>query len=180
MKRFRLVVLSLTAALGAFGLASRHVANAGSASQNLTVSATVVASCTIATNAVTFTGYDPVNVNLTTPFDSSTGSLVVACTNGTTATIGLGQGSNPLGTSTASVPLRQMASGTNRLGYFLFQDAARTITWGDINLAVPTAAVTYNATTAAPQTFTVYGRINAAQDVAVGSYTDTVVATVQF
>ena len=49
--------------------------------------------------------------------------------------------------------------------------------WGDtIDTALDIAA----APDRNPRTFTVYGRVAAAQDATVGNYTDTVVATVNF
>jgi spore coat protein U-like protein len=172
-KRFKLVALSLATALGALGLAARHEAHAATATGNLNVSASVVASCTIAQNAaVTFVApYDPVNVHLTAD-DVGTGSLVVACTSGTSATIGLGYGNNPTGTQ------RRMASGANRLPYQFYTDAARTIPWLDIGN--PANNVSYNSTTSTPSVITVYAQIDHATDAPVGAYTDVVVATIQF
>jgi spore coat protein U-like protein len=61
--------------------------------------------------------------------------------------------------------------------YGLYTDAARTTVWGDVGTL---AAVTYNSTGMAATTTNIYGRIAAGLDVAVGSYTDTVTATIQF
>jgi spore coat protein U-like protein len=140
------------------------------------VTTTVVASCTISTGGITFGNYDPVVANATTPADSN-GTVTVACTNGTAATIGMSQGSFPTMASTAVAPQRQMGTGSNRVAYGLYTDAARTTVWGDVGTL---SAVTYNSTGFAPTTVNIYGRIAAGLDVVVGSYTDTVTATVQF
>jgi spore coat protein U-like protein len=173
MKRFRLIALTL--AFGTLGVATQKSASAGSASTSLSVSATVVASCTIATSALAFGNYDPVVVNHATNLDAA-GSVTVACTSGSVTTIGMGQGSFALPGSTGIVPLRQMGTGANRLAYFLFQDALRTTVWGDSGAAT----FAYTSAGMAAQTFPVYGRVTAAQDVATGSYADTVTATINF
>jgi spore coat protein U-like protein len=66
------------------------------------------------------------------------------------------------------------ASGT--LSYNLYQDASRSQVWS-------TGANTLSTTAApdtSPRSYTVYGQIPAQQGAASGSYTDTVVATVNF
>jgi spore coat protein U-like protein len=177
MKRFRLIALAVSAALGVFGLASRHAAVAATQTSTFQVQATVVSSCTIATTGINFTNYDPVVANHTTPLDAN-GTVTVACTSGAATTIGMNQGANQAATSTAALPKRQIASGaTNRVSYDLYQDTLHTTTWGDVGTG---AAMTYNSTSMAAQTFNVYGRMAAGQDVATGAYTDTVTATIQF
>lgn len=105
-------------------------ANAGTATDNLTVSASVAANCTITTSAVAFGAYDPVVANASTALDA-TGGVTVTCTSGASTKITLGQGASAKGGSTDAVPLRQMASGGNRLEYFLHQDAGHTTVWGN-------------------------------------------------
>ncbi len=142
---------------------------AGSASTNLNVSASVVANCTISTADLGFGSYDPVVAHASSPLDG-TGTVTIACTKGSVTTVDLGLGSNPSGTT------RRMSDGTEFLTYELYQDSSRTVVWGS-------GASTRNTGTAAnksPQPFTVWGRIAAGQDVTVGSYTDTVLATVNF
>ncbi len=70
---------------------------------------------------------------------------------------------------------RQLRNGTSVLGYGLFQDTARTRVFGS-----GTAAPTVNLTAAADGRVTVYGRIPGRQDVAPGTYTDTVGVTLTF
>jgi spore coat protein U-like protein len=176
MKRFKLVALALAVALGTFGLATRRSAQAATATSNFTVTATVISSCTIATTGITFGNYDPVVANTTTPLDAN-GSVTVACTAGAATTIGMGQGTNLDPTSTAGIPVRRMVSGANHVRYDLYQDATRATIWGDVGT---TAAMTYNSVSFAAQTFPIYGRMPAAQDVQTGAYTDTVTATIQF
>jgi spore coat protein U-like protein len=177
MKRFRLVGLAAALLTGALLVSSDQTAVAATATSNFTVTATVVASCTISTTAIGFGNYDPVVANATTPVDAN-GTVTVACTSGASTTIGMSQGANQTGTSTAAAPARQMASGaTNRMRYDLYQDPARATVWGDVGTA---AAETYNSTSKAATILNIYGRIPSGQDVVTGAYTDTVTATIQF
>ena len=148
--------------------------NAATATSNLSVTATVVASCTITTNAVAFGAYDPLVANKTANLDS-TGTVTVTCTNGSISTITLGQGANATAGSTDVAPLRQMAATTNRLSYQLYTDAARLVVWGN---TVGAGVARTGSGVADP--LTVYGNVTAGQNVPAGSYSDTVVATVTF
>lgn len=147
---------------------------AATATSNLSVTATVSANCTISTSAVAFGTYDPVSTHASADLDG-TGTVTVTCTSGSGATITLDQGSNPATGSTDAAPLRQMASGANRLAYSLYSDASRTTVWGN------TAATDVDHTgTGTATALTVYGRIPGGQNKPAGSYTDTVVATVTY
>ena len=59
----------------------------------------------------------------------------------------------------------------------MYKDSARTAVWGDAGGALYSAGA---APSKAPRAFTVYGRVPAGQDVPAGSYSDTIVATVNF
>jgi spore coat protein U-like protein len=146
-------------------------ASAATATANLGVSATVTNNCTISTSALAFGSYDPVVANAATNLDG-TGTVTVACTKGTTATVGLGLGSNASGST------RRMSDGAGGfLTYELYQDSGHVTVWGNAGggLLSPAAAPSKTA-----RNFTVYGQVAANQDVAAGSYSDTVVATVNF
>jgi spore coat protein U-like protein len=176
MKRFRLVTLALAVTLGALGLGVQNKANAATATSSFTVTADVVASCTISTAGISFGSYDPVVTNHATPLDAN-GTVTVACTNGAVTSIGMNQGSNQSMTSTAAVPLRNMVTGTNKIRYDLYQDSLHTAVWGDVGTA---ASKSYTSTGMAGTTLTIYGRMAGGQDAVTGSYTDTVTATIQF
>lgn len=164
---------SVLAVVSLFLLAATS-AFAGTATSNMSVSATVSANCTISAGALAFGAYDPVVANAATPLPG-TATITVQCTNGSPATLTLGQGSNPAGGSTAAAPLRQMASGGNFLSYALFQDNALTIPWGD----TAGTGVAYTGT-GVSGSVTVYGQVAAGQNVPSGTYNDTVVATITF
>lgn len=148
---------------------------AGTATSNLPVSATVSANCTIDASAgVAFGAYDPVVTNASTDL-THTGSVDTTCTDGATATVTLGEGTNKDSTSTAAAPVRRMISGSNYLSYQLYQDSGATSVWGDTSGTGVTVTGTGGAVTT-----NVYGVVPAGQNVPAGSYTDTVVATVSF
>ena len=117
-----------------------------------------------------------------THLDSSA-NVVVDCTRrggpgNTTVTISLG----PSATS-GSIATRRLrgAVGGDLLDYNFYRDAARVQVWGD-TLGVNTLAQTQHIpnNTTLPYSFTIFGRINALQDVGSGSYSDTVVLTINF
>jgi spore coat protein U-like protein len=153
---------------GAF--ASQPVA-AASATANLGVSASVSNNCTISTAALGFGSYDPVVAHASTNLDGN-GTVTVACTKGASATIGLGLGSNASGST------RRMTDGSsNFLTYELYQDSGYATVWGNSGAGLLSPAA---APSKAARNFTVYGRVASNQDVPAGSYSDTVVATVNF
>jgi spore coat protein U domain-containing protein, fimbrial subunit CupE1/2/3/6 len=146
-------------------------ASAATATANLSVSATVTNNCTISTGALGFGSYDPVVANASTNLDG-TGTVSVACTKGTTATVGLGLGSNASGSTR-----RMSDGGGNFLTYELYQDSGHTTVWGNAGAGLLSPAA---APSKATRNFTVYGQVASNQDVLAGSYSDTVVATVNF
>jgi spore coat protein U-like protein len=139
-------------------------------SASLMVSATVSKNCTITTAPVAFGNYDSVTANATAPLDG-VGTVTVTCTRGAQAKVGLGAGSNAQGATR-----RMSQATTDFLTYELYKDAAHASVWGDNDTALDIPA----APNQTPRHFSVFGRVTAAQDATVGSYTDTVVATVNF
>ena len=167
------VLLTLTT-IGVLLVCRRDSSVAATANQNLPISVVVGSNCTISTTAVAFPTYDPIVAHATTADDSTAGAVTIACTKNTTASIGLGLGLN----ATASQRrMEDTSTATNYLNYELYSNAGRTTVWGNAagTWYTPAAAPDKN-----PRTFTVYGRIAAAQDVPAGKYNDTVVATVNF
>ena len=152
-------------------------AQALTAQANLNVQATVAANCTISTTAVDFGAYDPIVANLTTDLTAPAGGKVtLLCTNGASATVTLGQGSNADTGSTAANPTRRLKHGTtDYLSYTLYSDAGLTTEWGD---TAPTGVA--HTGTGATANLPVYGVVPQAQNQPVGVYTDVVLATVTF
>jgi spore coat protein U-like protein len=84
----------------------------------------------------------------------------------------------------AYVPSRQLSGGATRMNYNLYIDAARSQIWGDGSggSAVVTGT-TARLTPARPSVtvnHSVYGRIPALQDLAVGGYFDFITVTVTY
>jgi spore coat protein U-like protein len=164
-------LLFVLTTIGVFVLSSDSQVVAGSSTANLNVTAAVGANCTISTATVAFPAYDPVVANASTN-DDGTGSVIVACTKGSTVTIGLGLGANA-----SASQMRMKDATTDYLNYALYQDAGRATVWGNSGSGLLSPVAAPDKT---PRTFTVYGRIPSGQDVPAGSYSDTVVATVNF
>jgi len=169
--------LAVAVALAA-GMVGAGSSIAATDTDNLLVSASVTATCTIATTPVAFGAYDPTSATAL----NGTGAVTVLCTSGTAGYITLGEGVNPTVASTPAVPLRQMAggaAGAGRLAYLLYSEGTRTTVWG--NTGTTGLSHTGDGTSTS---LTVYGTIPAAQNVIAGSggtaYADTVVATVTF
>jgi len=146
-------------------------AQAATATANLSATATVINNCTISTAPLAFGNYDPVSANAAADLDAS-GTVTIACTKGTTATIGLGLGANASGST------RRLTDGSgNYLTYEMYHEAARTTVWGTAGAALLSPPA---APSKAGRNFTVYGSVTSNQDATAGNYTDTIVATVNF
>ena len=143
----------------------------GASAACLVLAATVAeaASCTVSTTSVNFGSY---NVYATAPNDS-TGTVTLSCNGGAkNVLVEINQGDGP------SVSNRAMNRGVELLYYNLYQNAARTITWGD-----GAGAPAYNVGDPPNNTdirLTIHARIPAGQDISAGSYTDNVTVTVQY
>jgi spore coat protein U-like protein len=158
------------AALGVLVLMPTGVL-AATTTADLSVGATVTNNCTISTAALTFGTYDPVVGNSSANLDG-TGRVSLACTKGATAAIALGAGSGASGST------RRLADGTgNFLTYDLYQDSGRAVVWSGSGSGLMTPVP---ATSKVARDFTVYGRVQSNQDVPAGTYSDMIVATVNF
>lgn len=135
--------------------------------------------CTGANVALSLGAYDSYQSG---PLDAS-GVFTVTCTrNGgpqnMVVTVGLGPSSN---SGTIASRRLKLTSGTDLLAYNLYRDAGRALVWGDTigtNTMTQTVSIPNNASMAL--TFTIFGRIDALQDVRVGSYSDSLTVTVTF
>lgn len=162
-------------------LASAGLAQAASLGVDIAVSATISAKCTISTTAVAFGEYDPVTGSNKT----AAGSVVVACTKGATGlSVGLGNGSSIV----PGVRTMVGASASDLLAYSLVQPITNAVDAACPAFGAGTAWTTAVGTTLnletspgkTARTYKVCGQIAAGQDQSVGSYTDTVVATINF
>jgi spore coat protein U-like protein len=133
--------------------------------------------CTMAISNVVFGGYD---VFSPASLDTSATVIVTCSRNGgpqfMNVTIAIGPGAH--GGSTASRKMK-MNGGGDFLCYNLFRDAGRTAVWGEIpGLDAFTQTLAIHNKSSAQLTATIFGRIPAGQDVAKGTYADSVVVTV--
>jgi spore coat protein U-like protein len=168
-----LVPFALTLTLVALTPAAFAV---GSATNPLTLSATVINNCTISTTPVAFGNYDP----LSGAVNNASGTVVITCTKNAAPSITLGNGLN----FSAN---RRLTDGTNFMNYEIYKPpttvAGAACTWvspqrwGTVvgETFTPTAAPDKN-----PRTYNVCGQITAGQDLAAAVFNDTVVATVNF
>jgi spore coat protein U-like protein len=142
---------------------------AQTANDTFAVTAQVIDACDITANDLDFGNYSSISAS---NLDASS-SLDVMCTNGTSYAVALNEGTTGGGAFTA----RLMTDGSNTLSYNLYTSSARTSVWGDGTGATLTVSGTGSG---ALQSLPVYGRVPASQNVPVGSYADTVTATISF
>lgn len=167
MKRIAVFIIALTCFVGAadFG-------HAAIATSNLTISATVPATCSISTSAVSF-GTIPQLPAQT----AGQGSVTVTCAAGSAWTITLNSGQEPFGGSRA-----MRVGGVPMVNYELYKDMGFTQVWGDSGFAAthPSGTGVAGVGTGAAQVTTVFGTAGSQPSAAPGNYTDIVVATVNF
>jgi len=120
--------------------------------------------CTGYASTLSFGSYNP-----TTPV-SVTGTVTVTCSSGFAYHVGLNAGAGSGGTTTTRI----MNSGSHLMSYEMFQDAARTINWGN----TPPSNTVNGTGTGSPRALTVYALLPAGQYVNPGSYTDTITVTI--
>ncbi len=153
VKASRAVILAMVM------VAVTGVARAQSATGNLTVSATVAASCRITSiGNINFGAYDPLSA---TPNDAE-GNVVFRCVKGTSY-------------KTFITGDRAMAGGSDPLNFQIYSDAGRSAVFPGDNTGNSTTAPSLN-----PVTQSIYGRISPEQDVTPGNYSATLVATVEY
>jgi len=130
--------------------------------------------CTVSTTPVSFGNY---NVFAATALDT-TGTVALFCNNPekkpmpVTVTISSG------GAGSFNPRQMQIAGGADRMNYYLFLDASRTMIWGDGTGGTSTFVTTIVKT--APLNTTIYGRIPARQNLRAGAYGDNLVVTVMW
>ena len=166
--KYALSTLSV-ATLGflALGVASTSAFAATPISDTFQVKANVVEACTItAGNTLDFGTYTGVAITKST-------TISVTCTKGGTYNIGLNGGSTTNGTDQQ----RLLAGpGTATLQYNLYTTSSLGSIWGDTaahNLVPGTGE-------GSAQTITVWGNLAGSQPLTVGSYSDTITATVNY
>jgi len=115
------------------------------------------------------------------PNDSMTTVSAVCSRNGgprnVSITLQVGQGTN--GTGVSARRMANIGRAGEYLNYGLFRDTGRSAVWGfSTGVDTMSQTISIDNNSSATTTFTIYARIHAQQDVAVGSYTDSVTVTV--
>jgi spore coat protein U-like protein len=135
--------------------------------------------CSVAATGPAFGNYNPLNASPTV----ANGTVTVTCTlnsgGATNVSVVSSYSTGNSGTYTA----RRMKSGANILSYNLYYDAAFTQIRGDGTGGSQTGGATLALTTSSrtqQASSPIYGRIPAGQDVAAGSYTDSIVVTITY
>ncbi|HUP91872.1 MAG TPA: spore coat U domain-containing protein [Solimonas sp.] len=137
----------------------------------------VLATCTASAQTVAFGSYNPFSA---TPLDSS-GQVGVSCSISLGISIAVSY-TIKLSTGVAgSYAPRYMAAGANHLNYNLYTSSARTTVWGNGTGGTSTVTDSYllGLSTVA-RTYPVYGRVTAQQNLPGGSYSDTIMVTVEY
>lgn len=134
-----------------------------------------LAACTVSVSqAVAFGSYNPFGLTAV----DTTGTINLSCSGLVSLylyDISLNQG------SWGTFSQRNMANGSNRLGYNLYTNTARTTVWGDGTSGTSTQGGTCLIVLGSCSVnLTVYARLPASQNVATGSYADSVTVTVNY
>jgi spore coat protein U-like protein len=140
------------------------------ATAGMLVGIEIVTACTVSVADLNFGAYAS---NSTTAVQGQT-NIELRCGAGATAELFLDEGTGP-GGSTSRRRLDQ-DSGKGTLDYGLFQDAGRTIEWGDRS-GRDTLEV---QTTGTQQSIPIYGQIPAGQRAVEGTYSDTITLRVVY
>lgn len=133
------------------------------------------AACSISAQPTSFGNYNPLSI---TPLDAA-GQVTVNCSFLvsllTTYTVKLSTGSS------GTYSPRQMQSGTNTLSYNLYLDALRLLIWGNGSAGTSFATNTQLIGIGGfSQSYPVYGRIPAQQNIAPATYSDTITVTLDY
>ena len=170
MQRLRRAIIGTAVACTAIGRLGVVEAQAQTSSA-VAVTSEVTTECFVSASPMAFGVYDPVFANGSVALDGMA-TITLTCTKGAVATVALGAGVNAIGQT------RRMVSNIgDHLAYELHMDAARMFAWRDDIFSLLTLGP---ATSMAPRALTVYGRVDAGQDVRAGTYTDSIIATVNF
>jgi len=171
MKRWQQLGSALFLAAVATAVPAAIYSN-GTATQNITVSLTLQANCSIATNPLAF-----VSPGVLSAAINQQTTVAVTCTNTTPYNVGLDAG----GVAGSTVSSRLMAGTTTgntstTVAFQLYQDAGHTTIWGNTQ-GTDTVAGTG---TGSAQSINVYGQVPVQATPKPDTYQSTVVATVYF
>lgn len=154
------------------------MAQAGTATSNLTVQITITAACTINAATLDFGSSVAGTTLIASNVDAAT-TVSVTCTNGSPYSIGMDNGAN----FSTTRRMRQGAT-ANFLSYGLYTDVGRTNAWttatSNIACAAPSSCFLGTGSGSA-QSVNIYGRVPSIGTAPpTGTYTDTVTMTITY
>ena len=135
-----------------------------------TVSVTIAPSCSVSATNLAFGSRGVLSANI-----DSTATVNVQCTGNTGYNVGLAAG----GGTGATTSNRSMTGPAGSVRYGLYQDASRSINWGN-NVAATGGDTVGGTGSGLVQPLTVYGRVPPQATPRQGSYGDTVQVTVYY
>lgn len=145
----------------------------GSATGNLNVSTTVNQNCAASSPTLDFGAYNPITTNAVANLDSST-SITVTCAFDDNVRLGFDLGTNAISGHCGPSPQRCMANGNSYLNYNIYASSS------DRSSDAPWTSPVTETISGGSSTISIYGRVPGGQDATVGTYTDSVVATVYY
>jgi len=137
--------------------------------------------CSATTTSVDFGAYDVFSA----ANDTSTGSVAILCQRQASdpASVGVAYVVTASTGSSSSYATRTLRSGANALNYNVYSNSNFTTVWGSGSSSTGVLSGSFTLTVANPnrnRTHTVFGRIPALQDAAVGVYGDNLLVTVNW
>ena len=133
--------------------------------------------CSVTATNVNFGAYDGI-AQLAV---NSAGNVEVSCGTDTIGDV-MSYSIELSGGNKGTKPREMKGSGKYRLEYNLYTDVGHTIIWGDGKGSTATVTDSYTFATLCCEirNYTIYGRIDAGQNVAPGFYSDSIVVKVDF
>ena len=168
MRKFNKLAAVVAVSLNIAGFAS--LSGAATSTTTVAVSAIVIDSCIISSQALSFGAYNGISGGMV----DVAAMMSPACTLGTAYAISLDAGVGATATHTARQLTGPLGS---TLSYGIYTDAARTSVWG--NGTSGTVQI-FGTGTGGTQPIVMYGRIPGEQTVTVGTYTDIVTVTLTY
>lgn len=135
--------------------------------------------CSVSVSVLAFGIYDTLLPNA----NDTAGTVQVACIPGVAQPLTTAYTITIAGTGAGADTVRAIVSGSYRLRYQIYKDAARTIVWGNGSTSGAGVASSVTSTAAlvpAAQTHTAYARMPALQTVPPGIYAGSLLVTVDY